>query len=515
MLRLVAAAALVALVLGAQQQPPFRTGTELVRVDVSVLDGRGRPVPNLTAADFSLTDDGVPQAIQTFRMLKMHGAAGPDDDLTLTIEPRRGRDHELARDDVRLFLVFWDEFHIAPDPEGKLLRDDLVRFIRDGFGATDLVAIMDPWTHTGDLVFSRDRYRLANEITMRRGRRGVYLPPRNAAEENHLRLREGPEYARSLVAVSALKAAALHLGTLRESRTTILYVGGEFSVGRGTDSFDAAQDVIEAANASNVAIYSIDPQGLRVRGSNFRNGMLASIAHNTGGESFLSNSPAMALGRAVSQSTITYLLGYSPTPPRQDGRFHEIKVKVKGPWQVRARTGYWAPDAASKARAQAEAAEAVLPEPIDAAFSQLAALGRPGPGGEPREVRTIMVPDEASDLLAVRAPVFWRVRAPAELKAALAGDLPPHDGREFTRGERILADVAITGGLAQKATITVGLVDRRGKRLTDLPFTRTPDGARLDLPLQSIARGDYLIAIEAEAGESRAAAYVPVRIVDR
>ena len=60
--------------------------------------------------------------------------------------------------------------------------------------------------------------------------------------------------------------------------------------------------------------------------------------------------------------------------------------------------------------------------------------------------------------------------------------------------------------------MSVRLVDRRGKPLTDLPFTRTPDGSSVDLPLQSIARGDYLIAIEAVHGDTRSAAYVPIRV---
>jgi hypothetical protein len=47
-----------------------------------------------------------------------------------------------------------------------------------------------------------------------------------------------------------------------------------------------------------------------------------------------------------------------------------------------------------------------------------------------------------------------------------------------------------------------------------LPFTLTPEGVRMDLPLQSIARGEYLIVIKAAAGEARAAAYLPVRISD-
>src|ERR1051326_5311864 len=47
------------------QQPraSFRTGVDLVQVDVSVLDANRRPVHGLTAADFTLTEDGVPQTI--------------------------------------------------------------------------------------------------------------------------------------------------------------------------------------------------------------------------------------------------------------------------------------------------------------------------------------------------------------------------------------------------------------------------------------------------------------------
>ena len=55
-----------------------------------------------------------------------------------------------------------------------------------------------------------------------------------------------------------------------------------------------------------------------------------------------------------------------------DGRFHEIKVRVKrGGYDVRARAGYWAPKAEDVERAKAVAAAAVLPEPIAAAFAAL------------------------------------------------------------------------------------------------------------------------------------------------
>jgi hypothetical protein len=47
-------------------QPLFRGGTDLVQVDVSVLDNKRHPVRGLTAADFTVLEDGQPREIQAF-----------------------------------------------------------------------------------------------------------------------------------------------------------------------------------------------------------------------------------------------------------------------------------------------------------------------------------------------------------------------------------------------------------------------------------------------------------------
>jgi hypothetical protein len=340
----------------------------------------------------------------------------------------------------------------------------------------------------------------------------VFVPPRNGAEENHLRDPRGARFARAQVALSALKSAIMHLGTLRDSRKTVLYLGLDYSVGPETST--ATRDVIQAANAANVAVYSINPQGLRVSGSNFRSGLLANIAHGTGGESFLSNSPARAMGRVMAQSSASYLLGYAPAPLRHDGAFHKIRITVQGPGlQVRARSGYLAPDAAQRAAARAAAAEAVLPPAIEEAFGELAWVGRPEAEQRSRLVRTILSPATPSADLAVVSPTIRLIRTPADLKAARSGTPPPpHTGREFVRTDRLLMTVMLAGDGAARATLSMRLIDRRGKPLTDLPFSRAGAGWELDLPLQLIARGDYLIAVAAEDGERQSTAYVPIRI---
>ena len=48
------------------QVPQFRSGIDLVQLDVSVLDRSGQPVRGLTAEGFTVFEDGVPQRIQAF-----------------------------------------------------------------------------------------------------------------------------------------------------------------------------------------------------------------------------------------------------------------------------------------------------------------------------------------------------------------------------------------------------------------------------------------------------------------
>ena len=62
---LLALGTLSAVAVGAQT-PVFRSGVSVVRVDVLATDG-GRPLEGLTAADFELTDNGVPQDVTSLK----------------------------------------------------------------------------------------------------------------------------------------------------------------------------------------------------------------------------------------------------------------------------------------------------------------------------------------------------------------------------------------------------------------------------------------------------------------
>ena len=94
----------------APQPPIFRGGTNLVQVDAIVSDPNGQPMTELVAADFEVLDDGKPVAIDRVRFL---GAAEYSGDTTLApIRSHEDEEREASRDDVRVYAIVLDEYHV-------------------------------------------------------------------------------------------------------------------------------------------------------------------------------------------------------------------------------------------------------------------------------------------------------------------------------------------------------------------------------------------------------------------
>jgi VWFA-related protein len=578
----------------ATQQPPrpiFRTGTDLVRVDVVVLDRHGEPVTNLTANEFELQEDGATQEIRSFQYVKADGRPDADDELSLPIRSRSHAATEAAKDKVRVFLIFWDEYHIGQMVSASRARAALMRFVRTAFGPTDLVAFMDPLTTIDSLWFTRDRLELSESVRKLVGRSGIYVPTRSAVEDAQLQ-RGDVERLRSEVTVSALKAAAVHLGGLRDGRKSIILVS-EGLRGILRDGQAMLNDLVRTANDNNTAIYTIDPRGL---GPVQFSSLFEGISQDTGGQYFKNNDLEMSLKEVVTQSSGFYLLGYSGSERPMDGKFHKIKVRVKPPnLDVRARSGYWAPSVADVERAKAQAAAAEIPPDIRRALSDLpstnarrtidlwigtgvdagrsavrlawsprdtgatAATAKPaqvtavamqgdsktfdGPvdasgvsfGAPPgplkvtvtvennsgeiidRDVRTIEVPDPAVPALAISSPAVYRAQSVREFRSLDRGpNATPFAGREFVRTDRVIIRFSLNGAARANAKVVANIISQWGKDLAELPVTPVTPGEaafEIDLPLTSVARGEYLVSIGATAGSEHARAFVPIRVL--
>lgn len=350
-----------------QQQPPvFRGGANVVRVDVTVTNRRGEPATDLTRDDFSVTEDGAPQTIDSFELVHVTGQ--PTDDRSLEIHTTSQAATEAARDDVRLFLIFWDEYHIGQFIPATRGREMLTEFVRTAFGPTDLVGIMDQLTTVDSIRLTRDRLQLADEIHALKGRLGVFVPPRSAMEEAQLQNMRDIPRIRNEITTSALNAAAAYLGNFKEGRKALLFVSQGVALYGRNDESDRFMEIVRTANTNNTAIYTLDPASEVGR----RPDSLLSLAEETGGRPFVgSNRPEQQLGQMVLDSSAYYLLGYrSPAPT--DGKFHRIKVHLnKDGYEVRARSGYFAPSATDVERGRAEAAAGEVPLDVERALGDL------------------------------------------------------------------------------------------------------------------------------------------------
>lgn len=571
-----------------QRPPVFRGGTNQVRVDVTVLNKKGDPVIDLSRDDFELREDGVVQDIANLKLVEATGAA-PDDDTSLPIRSQYHAAAEAARDDIRVFVIFWDEYHIGEMGPAIRARAALDNFVQLAFGPTDLVALMDQLTPTDTIKFTRDRRELAEQVHKLRGRQGVYVPARSAVEEAQMYRARDVEMLRAQVTATALESTIAFLGSIKEGRKSILFVSQ--TIGRvgatQMDTFTWLSNAIKLANANNTTIYSFDPRGLDM---NFRpSDILHSLADETGGKQISNNEPALALREVVKNASAFYLLGYSSLRNPADGKYHKIEVKVKRPGvEVRARSGYFAPSLTDVDEAKKKAEAYAPPPEVSKALSTLFeaphmtisgdlwAGAEPGPDGKPKVIvawtsrdekddavsvrasgadgqvyfdgplrsnrtefavlpgvvkirrslmdpdgsvsdkaeTTIEVPDFASAPISIASPILYRARTPMQLRAIQADPDPaPFAGRQFERTDRVLLRFGVFGASARDATVTATVLSRQGAKLATLPLKTTTAGHyEIDLPIGSVARGDYVFEIVASHGADQAKTLVSFRV---
>jgi VWFA-related protein len=408
------------------QTPAFRTGINFVRVDALVTDNKGNAVENLTQNDFEVYEDNKPQKVETFRYVKVEG--NPlEGELPRQIRTTWDEETELARDDVRLFVIFYDDYHVRRG-SALAVKRQLTDFIRKNVGPNDILGVMYPLTPFSTIGYTRNHEAVIKEIERWDGRRFDYRPMNEFEERYAYYPTETVERIRNQVSLSALEALATGLGTKREGRKSIILISEGYSnylppqlrdpsaalpgVGnpyRGTlagertgdertaeqraqffsytDLLSDLREVFTAANRANCAIYALDPRGLSAFEFDIDQGVgqqldkaaldagldtLRTLADETDGRAIInSNDLVKGLAQMVKDASSYYLLGYTASSPT-DGKFKTIRVRVKKPGlQVRARKGYWALSL-DDVKAVESAATRVAPAPeIGQALAQI------------------------------------------------------------------------------------------------------------------------------------------------
>jgi VWFA-related protein len=277
---------------------------------------------------------------------------------------------EAAREDVRLFGIFLDDYHIDKRPEITLpLRAAITSFI-NLLGPNDLTVMMEPLESLRDLKYTRSKPDLISRVRTFEGRRGEIFPVKSVLEEAQMSQRNWMEL-RAGVTLSALGALATQMGGLREGRKSILFFSQGPPARPGSPNDLRLKEAMEAANRGNVTIHVIDPRPLGSVGFG-GDDILRRIAYETGGRAIVNtNDPERQLGAVMADASAYYLVGYTPTRRTNDGKFHQIEVKVKRRGvKVTARRGYWAASE-KEMTAAAEAAATPVNVPLTAALAAI------------------------------------------------------------------------------------------------------------------------------------------------
>ena len=155
------------------QQPTFRSGVELVQVDVVVVDKDGKHVRGLKAADFAVLDRDKPQTIATFEEVSHERPreAAPAPLLTRPARLDVGN-NQTARSD-RLVVMVIDDLHIY---KGRTERaQDIARQIVSQLGPQASMAVLFTSANRNTQV-TEDRAELLAAIDTLRGRQSVRRP---------------------------------------------------------------------------------------------------------------------------------------------------------------------------------------------------------------------------------------------------------------------------------------------------------------------------------------------------
>lgn len=372
-LRIFAGTLLCAALLGQDVAPTFKTSTNLVIVNVTVRDKRGKAIVDLKKDQFTLLEDGKPQNIAVFELqhlndqtlpaldvpaptLKTRDAAAP----APAPEPKPALKPDELKD-RRLIAMFFDLSSMQPAEQIRA-RDAAVKFIDTQMTASDAVSIM---TLTNELRvvqdFTNDRETLLGAIqSLRIGDSselsGLSSTGADATDDSGEFTADDTEFNifNTDLKLSALEDAARKLAPFPEKKALVYFSSG---IGKtGVDNQSQIRATVNAAVRANVAFYPIDARGLvafapagdatqaspkgtgvftgsaqtSARGSfHYSQDTIFTLAADTGGKALL-DSNDLTLGIQAAQKDIDsyYVLGYYSANPAQDGKYRHVTVKV-------------------------------------------------------------------------------------------------------------------------------------------------------------------------------------------
>lgn len=371
------------------QEPPtpqFRAETELVTLDVTVLDSRRRPVRGLTAEDFVIVDGDARRPVAAFSEVNL-----PPVESRAFARPLDGTDPGIPAPDVatnasadgRLVTIMFDHSIVYGWPAAAARK--IARSVIAQLGLADRAAVVfsdRPLSHS----FTTDRAALLALVDH---------PSIGASQLRTKRIAPGgpfvPDHETGfcqcgLCSFDTITRVAQTVMDVPERRKVLVFIGGYLPLnleafGSGDSPCGsylppAFQEMFQAAQRANLTVYTFDPNGLNSppefsaakpsprpsqsrQEAEFRARIdqsggwdpprspdaLMAMADNTGGRAFLNtNAPEARVADVLIETGDYYLLGFVPRPGGKAGEFRPVRVEAnRRGVDVRARRGYYVP----------------------------------------------------------------------------------------------------------------------------------------------------------------------------
>ena len=286
------------------QVPQFKSTVRLINVDATVVDGKGRSVPNLTIDDFILEEDDQPQTIT-----HLLPAAG----LPISIGIILDTSGSMGRAKIRTAQRAIDSFL-------SLMNEDDEIFLMTFDSRPRLI-----------VDFTSDRTRLSNALWTVNvdGSTSLY----DSLYEGLQRVKHGRHQKKAVLLVTdgedntSMTRPEKALRNIREADMLVYSIGI-----KGTPGFDMSR------NSTSISFRHtfVDMKVLRQFGE-VSGGFAEEISESTFGEKM-----DLVLGKIARELRNQYSIAYYPNRPSGDGNWHHVRISMKNPaYLVRGRTQYF------------------------------------------------------------------------------------------------------------------------------------------------------------------------------
>ena len=146
-------------------QPSFRSGVELVQLDVTVLDDRRRPVRGLTVDDFTALENGVRRPIRAFTAVDVPARTRAQEPVWAKEAAADVATNQIAEREGRLVIILMDRS--IPYMGGTVQAQKIAIAAVDQLGPDDVAAVISTSGAYTPQTFTSDRTRLVRAINQR------------------------------------------------------------------------------------------------------------------------------------------------------------------------------------------------------------------------------------------------------------------------------------------------------------------------------------------------------------